>query len=83
MSYGSEGGMDQSLVRFPEDSDGDFIQYLALPNAAGKVFSPGYFVNSNNNDDTESEPKNTIPEPSSLGFLMLGLAGIFFSRKKY
>ncbi len=76
-AYGSEAGNDQSLVRSPERIKGEWVEHTALPNADGKLFSPGSFVNEN-----ISPVQRTVPEPGTFLSLMLGVGTVFIIRKK-
>jgi len=75
VTYGLEAGDDQSLSRNPEGSKGEFIRHTNLPNANGKLFSPGYLVNG--------LPSGSVaPEPAGLLSFVSGLGVLFFIRKK-
>ena len=54
--YGAEGGKDQSIVRFPEGTGSDFVLHSSLPEAQGRLFSPGQSV------DGELRYKASVPE---------------------
>ncbi len=75
VSYGSEGGDNQSLVRSPEGSGSSFIPHTLLPGANGDPFSPGYFVNG------APGAGSTVPEPATLCYLSLGLAAMLRKRR--
>ncbi len=65
--YGSKANEDQSIVRFPEGEAGGFIQHTQLPNANGRRFSAGYFVNPPPNHPI------AVPECLSVYYLMTGM----------
>ncbi len=44
VSYGAEGGKNQSLARYPEGSAAGFVLHSTIPEAQGKLFSPGRSV---------------------------------------
>jgi hypothetical protein len=88
MSYGSAGGYDQSLVRFPEGTDGNFIKHMNLPNADGAAFSPGYFINAideggdtGGSGDTGKNAGKTVPEPATAGLLAVGIVGMLLRKR--
>ena len=76
-SYGAEGGMDVSLTRSP-DATGGFVKHTTISSAA---FSPGRTVNGSSTLPAPS--RSTIPEPSSLLLLGVGLFGIKLNRYEY
>lgn len=70
--YGSEGGMDVSLTRFP-DGVGAFVKHTAVSQAR---FSPGETTDGASRLP-HSSAHPTIPEPSSVLLLGVGLFGMF------
>ena len=72
LSYGSEGGDNQSLGRDP-DFTGSFVKHSAITGNGGALFSPGY----RNDGSTLSVVKNQIenfvmyPNPVSNGMLYM------------
>jgi len=76
-AYGTEAGYDQSIVRNPEGSKGVWIKHTELPNAEGKLFSPGYLINP-----IEIPAQSTVPEPMTILSLSFGLGSIFLMRRK-
>ena len=77
IDYGSEAGQNQSLVRDPEWTQGPVVLHTALSNADGQAFSPGSFVNA-----PPHTGAMTVPEPSGLGLLGLGLSFLLGKRRK-
>lgn len=71
-TYGAAGGQDVSLTRFP-DASGGFVQHSAVSNS---LFSPGTTVDGLRALPHDSARPPTIPEPSTLFLLGLGLCGL-------
>ena len=70
--FGSEAGKDQSIVRNPEGTKGEWIQHLNLDNADGRSYSAGYLIN-------EAKKENaTVPEANSLFLLTITLPFVMF-----
>lgn len=83
VTYGAEAGYNQSIVRNPEGSKGNWIKHTTLPNADGKRFSPGYLVNEVGVIEVaDYSEQNTVPEPATILYLTFGLGGMFLVRKK-
>jgi len=76
-AYGSEAGDNQSMVRDPEGSKGNFVKHTILPNANGKLFSPGYLVN-----EIDLPSQSTVPEPTTVLSLAFGLGSFVLFRKQ-
>ncbi|MFA5088128.1 MAG: lamin tail domain-containing protein [Candidatus Omnitrophota bacterium] len=76
-AYGTEAGYDQSIVRNPEGTKSAWIKHTELPNADGKLFSPGFLINP-----IEVPAQSTVPEPATICYLALGLGSMLFRRKK-
>ncbi|MEW5894949.1 MAG: lamin tail domain-containing protein [Candidatus Omnitrophota bacterium] len=72
-TYGSEAGDDQSITRSPEGTRGGWVSHTDLPNADGKLFSPGYLVN-------DLPPQSTVPEPATVFSILSGL-GLILVKK--
>lgn len=62
VSYGSEGGNNQSLTRDP-DISGSFVQHTDATGAAGALFSPG--TQADGTDFVAADPVFTINEVDS------------------
>ncbi|VAX37934.1 hypothetical protein MNBD_UNCLBAC01-416 [hydrothermal vent metagenome] len=75
VTYGKEGGKNQSLTYYPT-GDGDFILHSDIPQAQGRLFSPGTDV-----DGIQKIQTVTTPELSSLAYLLMGLTGFLSKRK--
>ena len=73
--YGSEGGKDQSLSRYPDGSN-DFALHSSIPEAANSIFSPGTMVNNK----PFSAP--AVPEPSSVLLFGFSIAGYAFNIRR-
>ncbi len=77
VSYGAEGGKDQSLVRFPEGTGSQFALHASIPEAKGKRFSPGTKITG----ETAFQTATAVPElPGWMSFVMGG--GIYYLRRK-
>jgi hypothetical protein len=76
-TYGSEAGDEQSIVRNPEGSEGEWIKHTELPHADGQLFSPGYLVNG-----ASTSQHNTVPEPATLLSVAFGLGSFLMIRRK-
>jgi len=72
--YGSEGGDNQSLTRFPEGENSDFIKHLSHPNAEGRPYSAGYFVGQDGGV--------SIPEPASLYYVSLIFGAVLLLKRE-
>ncbi|MCK5214856.1 MAG: lamin tail domain-containing protein [Candidatus Omnitrophica bacterium] len=85
VSYGAEGGKDQSLVRSPEGYGDTFVKHLDLENADGARYSAGYFINEipiNEGGEGEQGPPNPkVPEMATIWYLALG-GGLAFIHKR-
>jgi len=75
VTYGSEAGNDQSMSRNPEGSLGEWIKHTDLPNANGRLFSPGYLING-------LPSQSAAPEPATLVYLAFGLGSMILVRKR-
>ena len=71
--YGAIGGHDQSIVRWPE-GEGAFVLHTSVPEAQGKLFSPGTSV------DGQRPTSAAVPEPATIVSMMLG--GLALIRRK-
>ncbi len=72
VTYGSEGGRDTSLTRWP-DATGPFVRHATVASAA---FSPGTTV-----DGREHLPLPQVPEPTSGPLVGLGLVAMRWCRR--
>ena len=70
--YGTEGGMDVSLTRFP-DGVGPFVKHTTV--VSSSAFSPATTVDGRSTLPVSSSDP-TVPEPSTLFLLLPGLAGL-------
>jgi len=71
MSYGAEGGKDASLTRAPDGSS-TFVIHTTV---TGAPFSPGTTTDGRSTLAATTEHPS-IPEPSSLALLLLGLCSL-------
>jgi len=74
VDYNSSGNHDQSIVRIPENASGVFVLHSGVPFYEGKLFSPGYGMNT--------APMVATPEPNSMSILGLGLVGLNVLRRR-
>jgi len=82
VSYGPEGNSDKSLSRFPEGTGSDFVLHSLVTGANGKIFSPGTTVDGQVLwPDVSVDRQATVPEPSSMILLNLGLAALYLRRR--
>lgn len=70
--YGSEGGHDTSLTRFP-DATGSFARHFSINR---RLFSPGTTVDGEN----RLVQLGTVPEPASFLLTIAGLLGLVIGR---
>jgi len=77
--YGSEGGGNQSLTRWPEGTDSAFVLHSGIPDANGELFSPGRSVSGDLILPFDSA--SSVPEPSSLLLFGFAWAAIIFKRR--
>ena len=75
VSYGAEGGKNQSLARYPEGSGSEFVLHSTIPEAQGKLFSPGKSA------DGKLELLATVPELSGYWYSLLVAIGFLFRNK--
>jgi len=76
VTYGSEGNNDQSLTRFPEGTYSEFALHSSIPEAQGRLYSPGTAING------EMNANIAVAEPLTLLSLCLGLGVLCFKEKK-
>lgn len=79
--YGSEAGRDQSLARSPEGDGDQITQHLLLPDAAGRRFSPGFFVDPPVQTEIPDSGAAAVPEPATMLSLAAGLISLGRLRK--
>lgn len=72
VTYGSEGGDNQSLVRWPQEPGSPFVQHSGV-SSSGALFSPGTAVNG-------QKRSAAVPEVSSLFGFAMGLLGLIRKR---
>jgi hypothetical protein len=79
VSYGSEGGHDRSLVRWPEGAGDMLVLHSGLPEAGGRSYSPGTFVDGTKYSahHTASGATAAVPEMPEIYYVGLGLVAIF------
>jgi hypothetical protein len=86
LSYGSEGGKDQSLVRSPEGYGNTFIKHTEIENANGSRYSAGYLVNDISvglpPGEENGVPNPKVPEIATLWYVALGSGLAFFRRRR-
>lgn len=70
--YGSEGGKDQSLVRFSADET--MILYSAISDT--EKFGPGFFRSG------EDDHAHAVPEPATCLSLLMGAVGFFVMKRR-
>jgi len=73
VSYGSVGGHNQSIVRFPELTGQDFILHTEASENPGKLFSPGEMA----------KEFSTVPEVGTIFFLLSGLLGFGLMKRRF
>ncbi|MCB9747820.1 MAG: lamin tail domain-containing protein [Candidatus Omnitrophica bacterium] len=92
--YGSEGGQNQSLTRFPEGVPGSpFVLHSELAQAQGRLFSVGESIDGQPIAPEIVLPEEPLPEMSESGenpvvpelpvavYFLVGLAGLHFQRR--
>lgn len=72
--YGNIGGNDQSIAKFPEEPNSDFVLHATIEEANGALFSPGFGFSS------DSLATTTVPEPFT--WLSFSLGSMFLIRRK-
>ena len=77
--YGSIGGHDQSIVRWPEEPGSNFVLHSSIQEANGRKFSPG----TNVNGEQPSANSSTVPEPITLIYGGVSLVLARFVRKRF
>lgn len=75
--YGSLGGNDQAIAKFPEGTGTSFILHSIIPEAQGKLFSPGTTVNG----QLKIASAAVVPEFPPIFYFGLG-SGLLFLRRK-
>ena len=69
--YGTLADHDQSLAKFPEGSASGFVLHSSLPEAQGRVFSPGKTVGGQSTYAGQLPPVAAVPElPAAVLFGM-------------
>ena len=76
VTYGSEGGNDQSLTRSP-DITGAFTPHTTALGSGGAAFSPGTKI-----DGTPFTASVPVPEPSTLLLFGWGILGLAVRRQE-
>lgn len=86
VTYGSEGGNDEALTRYPL-LEGEFVLHSSVPGASEALFSPGtsatglpYAVTPHPLDPPA--PPVTVPEPGPVALLLAGLICLILTRRK-
>ena len=69
ITYGAEGGGDQSLACYPEGQCSEFQLHSQIPGSGGSFYSPGTSIDGNLTLPV------TIPEPTTLSLLGFGILG--------
>ena len=77
VAYGGEGNHDQSIVRSPDGTGTQFVLHSSVPQAQGRLFSPGETV-----DGQPQYMTTSTPELSTLVYFSFGAMGAFLRRKK-
>jgi len=80
MTYGSEGGANQSLVRSPEGAGAEYLPSF-LPDSNERPFLAGYLIHAPAPPVTRPETA-AVPELATLYQLLLGLGAVFPSYRK-
>lgn len=75
--YGSLGGNDQSITKFPEGTGSSFVLHSAIPEAQGKLFSPGTTVSG----QLKIASGAVVPEFPPAVYFGIG-SGLLFLRRK-
>jgi len=76
--YGSLGGRDQSLARFPEGTGTEFVLHSSIDGSQGRLFSPG--------ESIDGQPLNkasnmVVPEPASAAYFVVSGIAWFLRRR--
>ncbi|MFA5088126.1 MAG: FG-GAP-like repeat-containing protein [Candidatus Omnitrophota bacterium] len=83
--YGAEGGRDQSLARFPEVGGAPGVLHSSIPEAEGRLFSPGTSADGRMGGGAGAA---SVPEPPTMICLLIGLVFLAYkyvlqNAKKY
>lgn len=68
--YGSIGGNNQSITRWPQEPGSDFALHSEIEDSYGVLFSPGTYVDGSVPD----QETTAVPEPMTLALLGVGLS---------
>ena len=76
VTYGSEGNNNQSLTRFPEGANSEFVLHSSIPEAQGRLYSPGTTI------DGQRVLSSTVPEATTFLYIALGWSMLILKRRE-
>jgi len=83
--YGSEGGKDQSIARYPDGEGTSFILHSEIGQSEGALYSPGTGLNpadvTNISHDTEPLGNPAVPELPSFLYVAMGWGALLLKGK--